>query len=166
MTVTPPTAATASFGITGATESDTCSLSNAGNTLNCTFYGSTSTAPGTIVAWDWTYGVKTTFSQTTTGAVLSNPAVNCDLIPAPPLPAAPADQWFTMIITLKVHDSLGNVGAVVSTRSPSPCPPAGCGTRHAGRTPRPASAPQPGCRLAGGCTTVVTAAANGNFDHA
>ena len=112
VSVMPPTIATASFGITGATESDTCALSNAGNTLNCTFNGSTSTAPGTIVSWDWTYGSKTMFSQTTTGPVLTLPTVNCSIIPAPPLPAPPADQWFPLTVTLKVHDSLGNVSAV------------------------------------------------------
>ncbi len=114
VSVTAPTIATASFGVTGPTETETCTLINAGNTINCTFNGSSSTAPGPIVAWDWTYGVTTTFSQTTTGPVLSMPAVNCSLIPAPPLPPAPADQWFTMTVTLKVHDSLGNVSAVAT----------------------------------------------------
>jgi hypothetical protein len=116
LSVMQPTVATASFGVTGATESETCSLTNAGNTINCTFNGSTSTAPGTIVAWDWTYGVAKTFSQTTTGPVLSNPAVDCSLIPAPPFPPAPADQWFTMTVTLKIHDSLGNVSALATDR--------------------------------------------------
>ena len=57
-------------------------MSNSGNTLNCTFNGSTSTAPGTITAWDWTYKVAATFAQTTTGPVLTMPAVNCSLMPA------------------------------------------------------------------------------------
>ncbi len=127
LSVTPPTVATASFGVTGATETETCALANSGNTINCTFNGSTSTAPGTIVAWDWTYGVKTTFSQTTSGPVLTNPAVNCSLIPSPPLPAAPADQWFTMTVTLKVHDSLGNVSAVVTDKVVRLFPQGVCG---------------------------------------
>jgi hypothetical protein len=127
LSVTPPTAATASFGVTGATETETCALGNGGNTINCTFNGSTSTAPGTIVAWDWTYGVKTTFSQTTSGPVLSNPAVNCSLIPAPPLPSAPADQWFAMTVTLKVHDSLGNVSAVATNKVVRLFPQGACG---------------------------------------
>ena len=46
VSVTKPTVATASFGITGPSETDTCTMSNGGNTLNCTFNGSTSTAPG------------------------------------------------------------------------------------------------------------------------
>ena len=113
VSVMPPTVATASFGVAGPTETETCSMANGGNTLNCTFNGSTSTAPGTIVAWDWTYGVPgaTMFSQRTTGAVLTQPAVNCSFLPAPPLPAAPADQFFKLTVTLKVTDSLGNVSA-------------------------------------------------------
>jgi hypothetical protein len=125
--VTPPTVATASFGVTGPTETETCTLSNSGNTLNCTFNGSTSTAPAPIVAWDWTYGVATTVSQTTTGPVLAMPAVSCSLIPPPPLPAPPADQWFTMTVTLKVHDSLGNVSAVATNRIVRLFPDHNCG---------------------------------------
>ena len=85
LSITRPTVATASFGVTGPTESDTCALTNAGATLNCTFNGSTSSAPGTIVAWDWSYTVGTTLSQTTTGAVLTQAAVNCSWLPPPPL---------------------------------------------------------------------------------
>ena len=55
VSVTKPTVATASFGITGPSETDTCTMTNGGNTLNCTFNGTTSTAPGNIVAWDWSY---------------------------------------------------------------------------------------------------------------
>lgn len=102
--------AIASFGITGPTQSETCDLSNGGSTLNCTFDGRTSTAPGTVVKWDWTYGVKTQFSQTTTGPVLALPAVNCNIMPSPPMPAG--NQWFTLIVTLRVTDNLGNVSAV------------------------------------------------------
>jgi hypothetical protein len=116
LSLMPPTVATASFGVTGPTESETCTLTNAGNTINCTFNGSTSTAPGTIVAWEWTYGVAKTFSQTTNGPVLANPAVDCSVIPAPPFPPAPADQWFTMTVTLRIRDSLGNVSELASDR--------------------------------------------------
>jgi Big-like domain-containing protein len=107
LSVTKPTVATASFGVTGPSESDTCTLTNNGNTLDCTFNGSTSSAPGNIVAWDWSYAVASTFSQTTTGPVLTMPAVNCSFVPAPPLP--PGNPWFTMTVTLKIHDDLGNV---------------------------------------------------------
>jgi hypothetical protein len=107
--VTPPTVATAHFGVTGPSETETCTLTNSGNTLNCTFNGSTSTAPGTITAWDWSYGVAKTFGQTTTGPVLTMPAVDCSLVPPPPMPAG--RSWFTMVVKLKIHDNLGNVSA-------------------------------------------------------
>jgi len=109
LSVTGPTVATASFGVSGPTETETCTLSNGGATLNCTFNGSTSTAPGTIVAWDWSYGVTTTLTQTTSGPVLTMPAVTCSLIPPPPMPSG--NQWFTMTVTLRIHDALGNVSA-------------------------------------------------------
>jgi hypothetical protein len=105
LSVTQPTQATASFGVTGPTETETCNLTN--NTLLCTFNGSSSTAPGTITAWDWTYGVAKIFAQTTSGPVLTMPAVDCSIVPPPPFPAGVT--WFNMTVTLKVHDSLGNV---------------------------------------------------------
>jgi hypothetical protein len=37
------------------------------------------------------------------------PDVNCSLLPPPPLP--PGNPWLTMIVTLKIHDNLGNVSA-------------------------------------------------------
>jgi len=109
LSITRPTVATASFGVTGPTESDTCVLTNAGATLNCTFNGSTSSAPGTIVAWDWSYTVGTTLSQTTSGAVLTQAAVSCSWLPSPPLAAGTTSLPLT--VTLTVHDSLGNVSA-------------------------------------------------------
>ncbi len=107
--VTPPTIAIASFGVTGPTQTETCTLTNNGNTLDCTFNGSTSTAPGAIIAWDWSYGVAMMFSQTTTGPVLTMPGVDCSLVPPPPLAAGV--QWLTMTVKLRVHDTLGNVSA-------------------------------------------------------
>jgi hypothetical protein len=109
LSVTRTTVATAGFGVTGPTETDTCAFANNGNTLDCTFNGSTSTAPGTIVAWDWSWGVATTFTQTTAGPLLTMPPVNCSLVPPPPLPSG--NPWFTMIVKLKIHDDLGNVSA-------------------------------------------------------
>ena len=126
LSVTKPTVATASFGVTGPTETDTCTLTNGGNTINCTFDGSTSTAPGTITAWDWSYRVATTFGQTTTGPRLTQPTVNCTLLPAPPLPAS-GNQWFAMVVTLKVHDSLGNVSAEVTNSGVRLFPQGSCG---------------------------------------
>jgi len=125
LAVTPPTVATARFGVRGPTESETCTLTDEGKTLTCTFDGSTSTAPGTITAWDWSYGVAGMFSQTTSGPVLSMPAVNCSLIPPPPFPEGP--QWFTMVVTLKIHDSLGNVSAEAVNRGVRVIPKDVCG---------------------------------------
>ena len=92
----------------GPDETDTCTIGNGGNTLNCTFNGSTSTAPGNIVAWDWSYRVATTIAQTTTGPVLTNPSVDCGWLPAPPLPAG-GPTFLPLVVTLKVRDDLGNV---------------------------------------------------------
>lgn len=113
ISVTKPTVATASFGVSGPSESDTCTLTNNGNTLDCTFNGSTSSAPGNIVAWDWSYTVASTFSQTTTGPVLKNPTVNCSFVPAPPFP--PGNPWYMMTVTLKIHDDAGNVAQVTDS---------------------------------------------------
>jgi hypothetical protein len=123
--VTPPTIATARFGVTGPTETDTCTLANNGTTLNCTFNGSTSTAPGTITAWDWTFGVATTVSQTTTSAILTMPAISCALIPPPPLPAG--TQWFNMAVSLTVRDNLGNVSDKAFNNNVRLIPKGSCG---------------------------------------
>ena len=125
LSVTRTNVAIASFGVTGPTETETCALSNGGNTLNCTFNGSTSTAPGTIVAWDWTYGSKTIFSQTTTGPVLALPGVNCSIMPAAPFPAG--TTWFNLVVTLKVTDNLGNVSAVTTDNGARLFPNGTCG---------------------------------------
>ena len=124
VSITQPTVATANFGVTGPTETETCTLVNSGNTINCTFNGSTSTAPGKIVSWDWTYGVANTFSQTTSSPVLAMPAVNCSLIPSPP---APASQFFSMVVTLVVHDNLGNVSQPATDRQVRLFPQGVCG---------------------------------------
>lgn len=126
LSVTKPTVATASFGVTGPTETETCTLSNSGNTLNCTFNGSTSTAPGNIVAYDWSYRVATTITQTTSGPQLTNPAVNCSWLPPPPLPAT-GNQWLTLIVTLTIHDDQGNVSAVVTDNGARLFPQGNCG---------------------------------------
>ncbi len=95
--------------MSGPTESDTCTLTNGGNTLDCTFNGSTSTAPGTVTAWDWSYSVATTFAQTTSGPVLTKPTVNCSLVASSQMAAG--TSWFTMVVRLTIHDSDGNVSA-------------------------------------------------------
>lgn len=115
VSVTKPTVATASFGVTGPTESDTCTMGNGGNTLNCTFNGSTSTAPGTIVGYDWSFkaGSATAVTQTTTGAILAQPAVSCAWLPPPPLPAG-GPTWLTLTVTLTVRDDQGNVSVLAT----------------------------------------------------
>jgi hypothetical protein len=123
--VTPPTVATARFGVTGPTETDTCTLANNGTTLNCTFNGSTSTAPGTITQWDWTFGSATTVSQTTTSAILTMPAISCALIPPPPLPDGM--QWFRMAVSLTVRDNLGNVSGKAFNNDVRLIPKGSCG---------------------------------------
>jgi hypothetical protein len=100
-------------------------MTNNGNTINCAFNGSTSTTPGTIIAWDWSYGVAATFAQTTSGPELTMPSVNCSLLPPAPLP--PGNPWFTMIVTLRVHDNLGNVSAEVVDRGARLFPQGVCG---------------------------------------
>ena len=125
LSATKPTVATARFGVTGPTETETCTLANDGATLDCTFNGSTSSAPGNIVAWDWSWGVATTFTQTTTGPILTIPRVSCALIPPPPLPAD--KQWFTMTVTLKIHDDLGNVSAAAINSDVRLIPKGACG---------------------------------------
>ena len=114
LTVVQPTVAIASFGVSGPSVTETCDMANGGATLNCTFNGSTSTAPGTIVAWDWSWSTDpaTIFMLTTTGPVLTMPAVNCSLLPAPPLPAG--SQWFTMRVSLRIRDDLGNTAVATN----------------------------------------------------
>src|SRR5262249_45842003 len=84
ITLTRPRLATARFGVTGQT-TDTCAMTDAGTALDCVFNGSTSSAPGNIVSWEWSWGVTTMLSATTTGPVLSKPTANCSMIPLPPL---------------------------------------------------------------------------------
>jgi hypothetical protein len=123
--VTRPTVATARFGVTGPTETETCTMASDGRTMNCTFNGSTSTAPGNIVAWDWSFGVASMVAQTTSGPVLSMPAVDCSLLPPPPLPAG--TSWFNLVVTLKIHDDLGNVSPEAVDRSARLLPQGACG---------------------------------------
>jgi hypothetical protein len=125
LTVTPPATATARFGVTGPSETETCTLTNSGNTLDCTFNGSTSTAPGTIIAWDWSFSVAKTFAQSTTGPVLRMPDVNCTFLPPPPLP--PDTRWLTMTVRLKIHDDLGNVSAEAVNSGVRLMPQGSCG---------------------------------------
>jgi hypothetical protein len=53
------------------------------------------------------------------------PAVNCSLMPPPPLPSG--IQWLTMIVTLKVHDDQGNVSAVTTDNGVRLLPHGTCG---------------------------------------
>jgi hypothetical protein len=125
LSVTRTSVATASFGVSGPTESDTCTLTNGGNTLDCTFNGSTSTAPGTVTAWDWSYSVAATFAQSTSGPVLTNPTVNCSLVTGAQMAAG--TSWFAMTVRLTIHDSDGNVSAEAISRDVRLIPVGVCG---------------------------------------
>jgi len=125
LSVTRPTTATASFGVSGPHETETCVVVDNGNAIDCTFNGSTSSAPGTIVAWDWTYGRSSMRAQTTTGPVLTRPAFSCGMLPPPPLPADGTP--LTMTVTLKIHDDAGNVSAVATDSGVRVLPQGSCG---------------------------------------
>ncbi len=125
LSVTRPTTATASFGVTGPHETDTCIVTNGGAAIDCTFNGSTSSAPAAIVAWDWTWGLTTTMSQTTSGPVLAGPSFSCGMLPPPPLPAGGAP--LTMTVTLRIHDEAGNVSAVATNSGVRVLPQGSCG---------------------------------------
>ena len=125
LSVTRPTVATASFGVTGPHETETCVVADNGNAIDCTFDGSTSTAPSTIVAWDWTWGRSNPRAQTTTDPKLTRPAFSCSMLPPPPLPADGTP--LTMTVTLKIHDNAGNVSAVVADSGVRVLPQGSCG---------------------------------------
>jgi hypothetical protein len=125
LSVNRPTTARAMFGVTGPTQTETCTLSDNGNILNCTFDGRESTAPGKITAWDWSWGVSTSRTQTTNTGVLTNPAFDCTMIPPGPFPAG--TSALTMVVKLKVHDELGNVSAEVSHSDIRLLPQGSCG---------------------------------------
>jgi len=125
LSVTRPTTATASFGVSGPHETETCVVVDNGDAIDCTFDGSTSNAPGTIVAWDWTYGRSTPRAQTTTSPKLIRPAFSCDMLPPPPLPADGTS--LTMTVTLKVRDDAGNVSAVATDTGVRVLPQRSCG---------------------------------------
>jgi hypothetical protein len=124
LAVTRTAEATASFGVTGPHETETCEMAN-DNTINCTFNGSTSASPGTITEWDWSFGVAKTFKQTTSSPVLSMPATDCSLLPPPPLPAGAT--WLMMTVKLTIRDSLGNVSAEAADNGVRLIPNGACG---------------------------------------
>jgi hypothetical protein len=121
VTQSPPIA---NFGVTGP-ETDTCSLTNSGTKLNCTFNGSGSTSAGTITSYDWTYASAKTLSQTTSGSALVNPTVDCTFVPPAPLPAG--TTALSLTVTLVVHDSLGNTSAVSTHSGLRLLPQGSCG---------------------------------------
>jgi hypothetical protein len=98
---------------------------NGGTALDCTFDGSTSSAPGNVTAYDWTWSVSTTAkAQTTTGPVFASPPFNCTLLPPPPLPAT---GFLPMTVTLKIHDDAGNVSALATHAGVRLLPQGSCG---------------------------------------
>jgi hypothetical protein len=127
LSVTPvvPAEATATFGVTGALVTDTCAFVDNGNSLACTFDGSASTAPGTVIAWDWSYAVATTIAFTTSGPKLTNPRATCALVPPPPLPAG--TEYLRMTVKLRVRDSLGNISAEAVNDGVRLLPQGACG---------------------------------------
>jgi len=117
--------ATANFGVTGSNVTETCAVINNGNALDCTFNGSTSSAPGNITMYDWTWGTgNRTRAQTTTGPVFANPPFNCNVLPPPPLPPSGS---LTMTVTLRIHDDAGNVSAVATNSGVRLLPQGSCG---------------------------------------
>ena len=125
MPAATPTVAIAGFGVSGTSGSDTCRLIDNGGHLDCTFNGSSSTAPATIVEWQWSYTVETTISRTTTGPLLERPDGNCALLPAPPLPAGTTS--FPLTVRLVIRDSLGNVSAEAVNTGARLLPQGACG---------------------------------------
>lgn len=117
--------ATANFGVTGPNVTETCTVINNGTGLDCTFNGSTSTAPGNITAYTWTWGViGTPKTQTTTGPVFANPSFSCSMLPPPP--PMPTES-FSMTVTLQIHDDAGNVSAVTTDNGVRLIPQGSCG---------------------------------------
>jgi hypothetical protein len=125
VSVIKQTVAVANFGVTGPTQSETCTLSNGGATLDCTFDGTSSSAPGALTAWDWTYGVAKSNAQTTGGGILANPAFDCSLLPAAPLPTGVS--YLTLVVTLVVHDNQGNVSTKAVHNDVRLLPQGACG---------------------------------------
>ncbi len=125
LTVTVPPTPRASFGVTGPHETETCELVNGGQTLDCTFDGTESSAPNPIVAWEWTFGSAKMFTQTTTTPVLSSPAIDCSIAPPPPLPAE--QLWLPLTVSLRVRDSAGNVSEVMTHTGARLLPRGMCG---------------------------------------
>jgi hypothetical protein len=133
ISLTRPSIATANFGVTGAQVTETCAVISNGAALDCTFDGSSSSAPGNITAYDWTWAVAgtspgsvlgTAKTQTTSGPILSGPSFNCSMLPPPPLPAMGA---LTMTVTLKIHDDAGNVSPVATNTGVRLLPQGSCG---------------------------------------
>lgn len=125
ISLTRPTVATANFGVTGRDVTETCTVVNGGSALDCTFNGSTSAAPGNIIAYDWTWAVTATGkAQTTSSPILASPSFSCSMLPAPPLPPT---GFLPMTVTLKIHDDAGNVSAVATNASIRLLPQGSCG---------------------------------------
>jgi hypothetical protein len=110
--------AVARFTVSGPSGTDVCKLTNNGNTFDCRFDGSASTAPGAITSFAWTYAVKTTKQESSTTPIF-NPNPSCDLILPLPTTKPPSLQ---MTVTLKVTDSQGNTSAIATNNNVSILP--------------------------------------------
>jgi len=117
LTVTPPAPVlpVARFTVGGPTGTDTCTLTNNGNSFDCTFDGSASTASAgaTVNLWNWTYTIAGTKPESTTVPTLTPSPGGCSLIP--PASSAPSGATFLhMTVTLQVRDSLAANSTVVT----------------------------------------------------
>jgi hypothetical protein len=129
LTVTPvaPVVPTARFTVGGPSGTDTCKLTNNGNSFDCTFDGSASTASAgaTVNLWNWTYTIAGTKPESTTVPTLS-PTPGCNLIP-PASSAPPGATSLQMTVTLQVRDSGANNSTVVTNANVKMLPNKLCG---------------------------------------
>jgi len=130
LTVTPvaPVVPTARFTVGGPSGTDTCKLTNNGNSFDCTFDGSASTASAgaTVNLWNWTYTIGGTKSESTTVPTLTPSPGGCSLIP-PASSAPPGATSLQMTVTLQVRDSLAANSTVVTNANVKMLPNKLCG---------------------------------------
>ncbi len=123
LTVNHPPMPIAKFTVSGASGTDKCMLINGGNNFDCTFDGSasTTTSPGKIIQWNWTYTIGGSKSEP--GGPTHAPNPNCGLLPSNFDPKT-KPAFINMIVSLKVHDDFNNDSVSVTDNNvqllPSP----------------------------------------------